>query len=212
MLPPSEDSLKSPAYETGQGVARFAFSIIPKTDGCWHKTNTLTAGNVFMLADGEATWKDIPGDDFYNYLPFGWSGWVMYDISAFNDSGNYLVDTDMNLAGLEFWASQCGKKYGNIYLDSFFALDSDDKLSCGLSVDGMEGGQDSTVTTTTKNDDDLYIPTYDTTTTVGAVTTTTVVGGEDDNNPSTGVMPIVVVPAMAALAGLAGALINRKRK
>lgn len=206
---PSEDSSKSPAYEDGQGNARFAFALIPKAEGYWFKTNSMASDNVQMMADGEATWSNIPGDDFYNYLPFGWSGWIKYDLDGFSadGAGETILEDTMTLTAIEFYASQCGKAFGNIYLDSFFAVDGDDELACGVSAQGNKNGESEGDTTTTTTDD-LYVPIYGTTTTTAAST-----GNDGDGkNPDTGVPLMMAIPALAAVAALAGIVVSGKGK
>lgn len=160
---PAADVSHSAMYEDAQGNKRFAFAILPKTEtngtGHWFKTNSTIAGNVEMLADGEATWKPIAGDDFYSYLPFGWSGWIKYDLSGFAEGSTKLADT-MEVTGVEFYASQCGGRYGKVYLDSLFAMDDKDKLPCGISAAGDPEGTDPEPSTPSTPSDPPFIPDY----------------------------------------------------
>lgn len=159
---PSADSSKSAAFADAQGNRRFAFSILPKTEengaGHWFKINTTVAGNVKMLPDGEATWKQIPGDESHNYLPFGWSGWILYDLSAFSE-GSLKLDGSTPITGIEVYTSQCGGRFGKVYLDSVFMMDDEDELPGGISAKGNKNGTDPvTPPTSEQPTDPPFIP------------------------------------------------------
>ena len=158
---PASDSSKSSAYEDATGNRRFAFAILPKTEtngaGHWFKTNTTVAGNVKMMADGEATWKQLSGDDFYNYLPFGWSGWIMYKLDSYVE-GSLKLDGTSPVTGIEIYTSQMGGRFGKVYLDSFFAIDDVDELTAGISATGNKNGKDPepAPTTTSPTNEPYY--------------------------------------------------------
>ncbi len=220
---PDEESSKSPAYEDANGNRRFAFAVLPKTEtngaGHWFKTNTTVTGNVQMMADGEATWKPITGDDFYNYLPFGWSGWIKYDLSSFAEGSLQLEDT-MTVTGIEVYTSQCGGRFGKVYLDSFFALDEEDELPVGISAKGNKNGTDPETPPTTETEPtnppympDLSDPT-DSDPTTGTTQTedTSPTVDEEDGIPPTGVASHVTASLVLAAIAVCGLAAERKMR
>lgn len=150
---PSTTVSKSPAYKDENGTARFVLAFIPKTVtgngtvGHWFKTNATIGGNIQMMADGEATWKETAGADYYTFLPFGWSGWIKYDISSFTE-GELILDGETPLSGIEINVSQVGALYGKVYLDSFYAIDENDEIDVGISISGNKNGEDPVITDT----------------------------------------------------------------
>lgn len=151
---PPVTSSKSPAYKDENGVARFMIAFIPKTItgngtvGHWFKTNANVAGNIMVMADGQATWKNADSADYYSFLPFGWSGWIRYDIDTFTE-GELVLDGETPLSGIEINVSQIGGTYGKVYMDAFYALDSDDEIEAGISASGNKNGTDTVAVTPT---------------------------------------------------------------
>lgn len=137
--PPADVTLKNPLYKDQNSNERFfVFTIVPKTItgegasavGHWYKAKADNAGNKVQLKrDGQGSWYNANGTDFYFNVPFGWSGWVKLEIGNFYDSesGDALKNTD-TLSLIELSLSQVGKEYGKVYFDSLLAVDDDDVI------------------------------------------------------------------------------------
>lgn len=173
VVTPSEDSSKNTNYN------EFLYEmIIIAGDSATHWLKLDAATGAQMMADDETTWSAAPGSDSYNFLPYGWSGWLKYDLSKYAE-GSYKADwSNLTVWGIEIYTSQCGGAYGSFGVDSLFAVDADDKLACGVSVDGNDNPKTTTTTEKTTTTTEEIVTT---TTTEEIVTTTTTVAV--GNNP-----------------------------
>ena len=134
--PPADAEWKNPLRVDEYGNPLFGISFgLRVTDGStttyWSNKGGQFEKKAKLLKDGGSAYVDGLTQEGFVLVPFGFSGWIIYDLENFSIDG--LNDpTPLDLTKLDnvfdMWISQVGKRAGDVYLDSMYAFNWDDDV------------------------------------------------------------------------------------